>query len=239
MDNWHGYKCEEFDFENAYAIVVFPNVKPNGKLALKTEYFEEFPKMQIDLLEKGYHLAYIKNINRWGRDEDLKRKADFVDYVSTKYNLSKKCVPVGLSCGGLFAIKFAGNYPDMVSVIYLDAPVVNILSCPCSMGANKNQPIPRKEMYDALGLDDISILSYRKHPLDYIPVLVENKIPVVMVYGDVDDVVPYNENGILVEQAYKNANIPIQIHVKHGCGHHPHCLEDNTEVLKFIEKYDI
>ena len=178
-------------------------------------------------------------MNRWGRDEDLQRKADFVDFVSEKYNLSKKCVPVGLSCGGLFAIKFAGNYPDKVSVIYLDAPVVNILSCPCSMGANKNQPIPRKEMYDALGLDDITILSYRKHPLDYIPVLVENKIPVVMVYGDVDDVVPYNENGILVEQAYKNANLPIQIHVKHGCGHHPHCLEDNTEVLNFIEKYDI
>ena len=238
MDNWHGYKCEEFEFQGMYAIVVFPSVKPNGKLALKTEYFEEFPKMQIDLLDKGYHLAYIKNINRWGRDEDLKRKADFVDFVSTKYNLSKKCVPVGLSCGGLFAIKFAGNYPDMVSVIYLDAPVVNILSCPCCLGANKNQPIPSKEVYDALGLDEISILSYRKHPLDYIPKLVEHRIPAVIVSGDSDTVVCYDENGIFLEKAYKEADIPLEVYIKKGGDHHPHGLEDNTPIVDFILKYD-
>mgnify|MGYP006923350364 CR=1 FL=1 len=67
MNTWHGYKCEEFEFQNMYAIVVFPNCKANGKLALKTEYFEEFPKTQIDLLDKGYHLAYIKNINRFNQ----------------------------------------------------------------------------------------------------------------------------------------------------------------------------
>ena len=239
MTTWEGYKCEEFEFDGMYAIVVFPNVKPNGKLALKTEYFEFFTKMQTDLLDQGYHLAFIKNINRWGNDIDLARKSKFATFVSQKYNLSKKCVLIGLSCGGLYAIKFAGRYPEQVSVLYLDAPVVNILSCPCSMGANKNQPIPRKEMYDALGLDDISILSYRDHPLDYIPTLVENKLPIVMVYGDIDDVVPYNENGILLETAYKKAGLPIQIHCKPGCGHHPHCLDDNTEVLTFIKKYDL
>ena len=55
MNTWHGYKCEEFEFQNMYAIVVFPNCKANGKLALKTEYFEEFPK-QIQMNPPGFSI---------------------------------------------------------------------------------------------------------------------------------------------------------------------------------------
>ena len=77
---------------------------------------------------------------------------------------------------------------------------------------------------------------YREHPMDRIPTLIENRLPVAMVYGDSDDVVPYHENGIVLEEAYRKTDIPFFCQGKAGCNHHPHCLEDNRELLEFIRQ---
>lgn len=59
-------------------------------------------------------------------------------------------------------------------------------------------------------------------------------IPVVMVTGDSDRVVPYCENGFFLERAYKDAGAEIEVYVKPGGNHHPHGLEDAKSVLNFI-----
>ena len=41
------YKCEEFDFMGMPAKLVKPHGKPNGKWALKTEYFREQSETNI------------------------------------------------------------------------------------------------------------------------------------------------------------------------------------------------
>lgn len=58
-----------------------------------------------------------------------------------------------------------------------------------------------------------------------------------MVYGDSDDVVPYCENGALLEKYYRENGGVIFTYGKEGCGHHPHGLEDNTPIIEFAEKY--
>ena len=42
MEIWNGFKLEKSIFEGRELISVFPE-KPNGKWALKTEYFDAFP----------------------------------------------------------------------------------------------------------------------------------------------------------------------------------------------------
>lgn len=238
MTEWNGFRAETFTFMGRNAIVVFPpeTVKTN-KWLLKTEYFDAFPQTEIALAERGFHLAFLSNINRWGLKEDLDAKAAFADYLKETYGLADTCVPVGMSCGGLFAIKFAAAYPEKVSVLYLDAPVVNLLSCPCRLGIRKEEVVTKEEMYAALGLNDVTVLSYRDHPLDKLPVLIEKKIPAVLVYGDADSVVYPEENAALVIEAYRNTGIPFEVHVKPGGDHHPHGLEDPTEVIRFIEEH--
>ena len=106
MALYEGYKQEEFLFEDMTARVVIPDAPKKGApLALKTEYWNAFPATEIALLENGFHLCYIKNDNRWGTDPDLDRKARFVRLVAEEYGLSLETVPIGMSCGGLFAIK--------------------------------------------------------------------------------------------------------------------------------------
>lgn len=238
---WHGFVCEEFVFEEHQAIVVRPREEEDmHRLAIKTEYWHAFHEAaEIELVNRGFTLCYIKNDNRWGTNKDLDRKARFIRHVQNKYDLADTCVPVGMSCGGLFAIKLAARYPELVSCLYLDAPVLNYMSCPCGFGLGKPLSETMDEIINALELKGISeLLSYRDMPLDHLPTLIAHKIPVVLVAGDSDEIVPYSENGLLLEQAYKKAGVPIEVYMKPGCGHHPHGLANNKPVIDFIMKYN-
>ena len=232
---WNGFKRIDFEFEGREAIVVFPEVpEENKKWMLKTEYFDAFPNLEIEMIKKGWHLAYIKNITRWCLDEDINLKKRFADYLIAEFGLHKKCVPIGMSCGGLIASKFAQRYPEYVQALYLDAPVMNFLSCPAGIGKAGNDMM--QEFTDATGMNLIDLINYRENPVDKMDILIQNNIPVIMVYGDSDDVVPYDENGQILEKYYRKNNGNITVFRKENCGHHPHGLIDNTSIIGLIEK---
>ena len=241
MENiWMGYPCKNLIFEGHDAIIVYPQEgTENGYLAVKTEYWGAFPEaIELPLLENGFHLCYIKNDNRWGVNEDLDRKARFIRYVQEECGLNGQCVPVGMSCGGLIGIKLTARYPELVKCLYLDAPVVNYMSCPCGFGIGNALADNNSEILNALGLKDISqLLSYREMPLDKLGDLVKAQIPVIMVAGDSDRVVPYCENGVFLEKAYKDSGVEIAVYIKPGCDHHPHGLADPTPVVDFILRH--
>ena len=234
----NGYKTEMFDFDGQEAQVVFPDRRAEKSLLiLKTEYMNAFPETEIELLKRGHHLAFIKNVNRWGTKEDVDRKAAFIKYVTEKYNLCS-CVPVGMSCGGIFAVKLAARYPGLISCIYLDAPVVNFMSCPCGFGKGNSLNEDNSEIMTALSFNSVSeLLAYRDMPLDNITTLIKQRIPAVIVAGDSDTVVPYDENGVFIEQAYRKAGIDLEVYIKPGCDHHPHGLSDPAIVADCIERF--
>ena len=239
--DWNGYKRLDFLFEDRKAILVFPNDKGwgSGHWACKMEYFGAFPKLECDLLANGFHLAYLENKNRWGCDVDHDAKIRFADFLKNEYGLSHKFVPIGMSCGGLHSVNFASRYPGRVSVLYLDAPVMNFLSCPMGFGVGDSlgNGSGWKELQDAYGFSISELLTYREHPMDRIPVLTEHKIPAVLVYGDSDPVVPYMENGKILEDAYRKSGVPLFCEGKAGCAHHPHGLEDTSGILEFIRSH--
>ena len=240
MIEYPGFRSEDFLFEGHAATIVFPEEgKANGGLAVKTEYQEHFLEAaELPLLRLGYHVCFLKNDNRFGQPEDLDRKARFVRHLQEKYGLRKKCVPIGFSCGGMIGIYFAERYPELVSCLYIDAPVVNFMSWPCHFGQENLKP-GLDEILPALGLKNLAeLMAYRKMPLDKIPSLIEKRIPLVMASGDSDTTVPYHENGIFVERAYKDAGLPIEVYIKPGGNHHPHGLPDPTPVVDFILRHD-
>lgn len=239
-EKWNGYVCRRLVFEGHEAIIVNPEEeKSNGFLAVKTEYWDAFPEaVELPLLEKGFHLCFINNENRWGINEDLDRKARFIRWVQAEYNLEQGCVFVGMSCGGLISIKLAARYPELAGCLYLDAPVVNYMSCPCGFGIGNPLGDDNEEILNALGLSNISeLLAYRDMPLDRIEDLVRYRIPIVMVAGDSDHTVPYVENGILVQRAYKDAGLDIEVYIEPGKDHHPHGLKNPAPVVDFILRH--
>ncbi len=241
---WRGFECIDFTFEGQPAKVVFPKEqRENPTLILKTEYFDAFPEAEIALLERGYTLGYIKNTHRWGAPEDVERKARFVEFVTKEYHLAPKCVPVGMSCGGMFAIKLAAAHPELVACMFLDAAVVNYMSCPCGFGISRRKEEEKasviKEFMDAFRMDNIAdLMVYRDSPYDHIPELVQARIPVIFCTGDNDGIVPYRENGYYLEKAYQEAGIEFELHVKPGGDHHPHGLPGQEQIIvDFVERH--
>lgn len=110
------------------------------------------------------------------------------------------------------------------------------MSCPCGFGiGDRTDDENFTEILTALDMKSISeLICYRETPQDKIPDLVKNRIPVVIVAGDSDTVVPYVENGILIEKAYKEEGLPIDIFIKKGCNHHPHGLENPAVTVDSI-----
>lgn len=235
---WNGFPMERFVFEGRDAIVVLPKDGTSiGRLAIKTEYWDAFPATEIALLEKGFHLCYIRNESRFALDDDVDRKARFICYVAEKFGLQRRAVPIGMSCGGLWAIKFAARHPELISCLYLDAPVLNYMSWPCGFGC-ATEGVAGAQIEEILNAHRMSsmseLINYRQMPLDKLPQLIACKIPVVLVAGGSDRTVPYHENGLYLQTAYEKAGLEIAVYIKPECDHHPHGLDDVTPVVDFI-----
>lgn len=236
IDEWYGFKKINFDFFGRNALVVCPEKAAEGNRWLyKTEYFGAFPGFEIEMLKRGYYLAHFETKTRWNCPEDEKLRPLFCKFLAENFGFNEKCVPVGMSCGGMQAVYFASANPECVAAIYIDAPVMNFLSCPFSIGEGNDDS--RKEFEEATGMNIVDMINYRNHPVDKIPELFKNNVPVALICGDSDTIVPYNENGKILSDYYnKNGGKLFEV-LKAGCDHHPHGLEDNAELIEFIEKY--
>ena len=80
------------------------------------------------------------------------------------------------------------------------------------------------------------MLSYRDNPIDKMDILLKHDIPILLVCGDSDTTVPYEENGMILKDYYENNNGVIITFLKKDCGHHPHGPEDHEPVIKFIQE---
>lgn len=230
----------EFLFDGRKAIVIEPKVPANGRWLWKAEYFDAFPNFEEAMVEKGYHVCYIENDNRWATPEVVERAAAFLQYVSETYHLEKRGVPVGMSCGGLLSAQLAIAHPELVAVLYLDAPVLNILSL-AGLGECEVLPGIWLEILNTYEFNKSSLISFRNSPIDHMDKLLENKIPILLLYGNADKVVMYAENGKVLYDYYTKNGGTIKAVCKSMMGHHPHGLEDPQPIIDFVEEhfYDI
>ena len=230
------FKTKEFIFQGRDAKILYPSCPANGKLLLKTEYFSAFPYLEVAMLKKGYTLCFMSHPNRWAPDSETHITAEFVKFVAAELGFEAKCIPVGMSCGGLQALRLAQLYPELVSVMYIDAPVTNILSL-AGLG-ERADPSERvwEELVEAYGFTDrSSVVNFRRSPIDFMDILIQHDIPIIMLYGDADTIVLYRENGKVLEDYYRDHGGRMKIICKPGCEHHPHSLEDPTPIVEFIE----
>ena len=243
MELWENeFPMLRFTFMDREAILIFPpeGVEKTDRWVLKTEYFDAFPDTEREMLRHGWHRAFLRGRERCGTKAELLVKLAFADHLEKSFGLSRRFVPIGMSCGGLQAIKLAALAPDRIPVLYLDAPVVSFMSWPFNLGAYPSRAGEReqRELLESYGMTRAEFfLTFRDHPYDHIPTLVANGIPIVMVYGDADESVPYEDNGRFVERAYRDAGLPFFAFCKPGCGHHPHGLADPTPVVDLLLSY--
>ena len=234
---WNEFESKSFMFMDRSATIVYPKTKPIGKMILKTEYLDAFPNFDIAMLERGYYLIHITHFSRWAPDEETDVMAEFVKHCAKELNITDgKCILEGMSAGGMQAARLAELYPELCAVMYLDAPVLNLLSI-AGLGALKEETADGfwREIASTFGVSKTSVVNFRKSPIDKMEPLIENNIPVILLYGNADDVVIYEENGKVLEDYYKANGGNIKVIARSMRGHHPHGLDDLTPLIDFIE----
>ena len=231
--DWQGYERYNFNFKEKQATLVVPKQAAEGKPWIwRPAFFGAFPSVDLALLEKGYHVVYFELDNEFANPASLKAGDDFYKYMVKFYALSPRVVLEGFSRGGLYAFNWALSYPQKVACLYLDAPVCDVYSWP-----GRERP----EWQDFLKkwqLGEDQLEQFTANPVDNTEALVATQIPLILVAGTKDKLVPYKHNGAHLYQAYKKAGLEVKQILKKGVGHHPHSLEDPAEIVEFILEHN-
>ena len=204
---------------------------PNGKWVWKTEFFHEFEQAEVALFDKGYTRVYYQISNKYGSKDAVRLMSEFHTELLKRYNfLSEKACLFGFSRGGLYAFNYALKFPERVEKIYFDAPVLNLKSWP---HANTRE---QEMFFEEYRLDIEKFKNFKDSPIDSLGEFSENGIPVLLIAGDKDLSVPFEENGKILLDYYKSEGKDITFILKKGAGHHPHSLEDVSPIVEFMEK---
>lgn len=99
-------------------IVVVPRQAADGNpWSWRGRYFDHEPQAEIELLKRGFHIGFIQS-------DDIRYWDAWYLFLTTQYGLGKKTSFVGMSGGGRNSFTWATSYPDRVSCIYADNPLI-------------------------------------------------------------------------------------------------------------------
>ena len=220
---------EEFEYNGYKATVMFPE-NFNGKWVWKTEFFYAFDQAEQELFFKGYARVYYEISDMYGSDRAVRLMHAFHLHLREKYGFKTKPYLFGFSRGGLYAYNYALYYHEYVEKLYLDAPVLNLKSWP-PRGSKEHAELLKEYL-----LSEETFEKYAFSPIDRLEEFAKKRLPVLIVAGDADGVVPHSENCEIMVNYYRAHGLDIGYILKPGCGHHPHSLEDVTPIIKFIEE---
>ncbi|MBQ7768697.1 MAG: alpha/beta hydrolase [Oscillospiraceae bacterium] len=224
-------KTYEYVFNGYNAYVTVPE-NPNGKWIWKAEYRTAFNKAELALIEQGYTHVYYEVRFQYGCPKVQRLMHNFHLDVIERFNLQKKCILIGMSVGGLYSFNYTLAYPEYVEKVYLDAPALDVYDVYSRFTGEDVQYYDK--MLGCYGLTRETVKDFKDFPIYNLKEFFDHNIPVLLVAGDADPVCRPEKNYQVMLRYCEENNIPITVHIKPGCGHHPHGLEDITPILNFV-----
>jgi pimeloyl-ACP methyl ester carboxylesterase len=240
ISKWEGFTRHDFQVDGAPVIVVEPEKPlPGRPWAWRGEFFSAFANADVELVRAGWHLVYISVPNLFGSPKAMAKWETFYDVLTREHGLSPRPALIGLSRGALYCMAWAALHPDRTLLVYLDAGVCDFKSWPGGrvkkLGKGLGSAPEWSNVLKAFDFkNDAEAIAYAKNPVDHLQPLADAKIPLLLVYGDADKVVPHDENSAIVYERYKKLGGPVERVVKPGVDHHPHGLKDPQPIVDFF-----
>ena len=233
---WNGYDKYDFPVNGRTVSVVVPKTAaPGNPWCWEGEFFGHKPDPDIALLGKGFHIVYVAVQNLLGCPQAVAEWNSSYDFLVNTMGLAPKPALTGLSRGGLYAFNWAIANPTKVACIYADAAVCDFKSWPGGKGKGKGGGGEWGRVLKVYGFaNEAEALAYKGNPIDNLAPLAKAGVPLLHVYGDADDVVPWDENTGIVAKRYQELGGKIKLIAKPGVNHHPHGLTDSTPIVEFI-----
>jgi len=234
---WNGFKQYKFTLTNTKAPckLVIPHTARQGQpWILRARFWGHQPELDLALLDRGYHLAYCDVTALFGNKKAIARYAELHTLLTEKFSLNPKVTLEGMSRGGLIVLNYAAAYPQNIAAIYGDNPVCNFNSWP----GGETGRFSKNDWKKCLSAYNITEAEAATYPQITDPAfskkLAPSQIPIALVLGAVDNVVPISENGAALATQYAKAGGPIKVWLKPGKNHHPHGLHPVGPLLRIL-----
>ena len=225
---WQGFDCYNFTFEGRAAIVVVPKeVAPGAPWIWRARFFGHEPQTDIAMLDSAPLMGSPKSVELWQR---------FYLYATETFGLSSRAHLEGFSRGGLYTVNWAVKYPDETASIYIDNPVLDFKSWPGGFGKGAGSEGDWRDVLESYGLTEEEALVWRGNPTENpeLEKLAAAKVPILIVCGDSDSLVPFDENEKPFVARYREYGGPVEVIIKPGNDHHPHSLPDPKPIVDFF-----
>ncbi len=168
-------------------------------------YFESLMHAGISIA--GYDIGEVR-----GAPASTAKFSLFYDEM-VRRGWSPKPILLGQSRGGMMMLAWAMRTPEKVRAFAGIYPVCNLASWPLKRSKDATLAdfaMPETELVAQLG---------QFNPVDNLQGLLANKVPMFVVHGDSDVVVPYDDNTRLLKERYEAGGGPITVKLIPGEGH--------------------
>ena len=168
--------------------------------------------MHEKFLTAGVAVAGIDVGEGYGSPRSQELMTALYDELILKHGFASKPCLLGRSRGGLWVSSWAIANPDKVSGIAGIYPVFDLRTYPGLVKAAPAYGMTTAELESTLS---------QHNPISRVDVLVKARIPVCMIHGDDDKVVPLKENSATLADRYTQEGVgdAVNLIVAHGQGH--------------------
>lgn len=168
--------------------------------------------MHERFLEAGIAVAGVDVGEAYGSPKGREGFSALYDELTIKRKFAAKPVLLGRSRGGLWVTNWAAQNPGKVAGIAGIYPVFDLKTYPGLEKAAPAYGLSLEEMRQKLG---------KLNPINRVDVLARAKIPVFLIHGDEDKVVPFKENSATFVDRYREAGQSdlVALTVAKGQGH--------------------
>jgi pimeloyl-ACP methyl ester carboxylesterase len=151
------------------------------------------------LLKSGFHHVTIDLYPTRMDDTGVAAAAEFQDFLVKELGFAPKANLIGMSWGGFFSIRYAAAHPGNVRRIYLDAPLLSFQRFRAAANARGIGSWFASRPSDGEWRKD------PRMPVNMAGAVAKAGIPILLLYGGKDDVVPPDENCRPFAAAFKAA----------------------------------
>ncbi|MGI6495608.1 MAG: alpha/beta hydrolase family protein [Kiritimatiellia bacterium] len=229
-DTWGGGHRVIFDFEGRKGWVIEPGTpRADRPWCWTLQWMGAFLDRTgaPDLVRKGYHHVHLDAFDTRADDAGIAALASFQRYLVDELGFAAKANLIGMSWGGFYSIRYAAAHPDNVAAIYLDAPLLCLMPTVKEIGPWQNEA-PADGDWSA----------DPRMPINLADKVAAAKIPILLLYGGMDSLVPPAANAEVFVPRFEAAGGDIQVVNRAAYGHHPHGVElDETSIITdFFDK---
>jgi pimeloyl-ACP methyl ester carboxylesterase len=231
VSTWSGFPRIDFDLLGHHAAIVGPKTPATGTPWIwRTESLEGDTRVDLALLERGWHVAYFEAPGLYGSPKSVALLGRFYAHVVAQYGLADRMVLEGIGAGGLDALSFAATHPTRVAALYLNGPAVDIRSWPGRSPASTEW----RECLEAYNLTPEKVATFKGSPLDRIAAAAVAKVPIVVAASQTDETVSFAENTGALEKQYRALGGPIEVVLKPGTDRLARGAVDPAPIVEFL-----